>query len=69
MDDPERYWRDGTKLIEKIRTETIENARSSDWVSHAPMGLSPEAARGYLAGKIDAWQHALEMMGHPSELQ
>ncbi len=64
----EDYWRDGTALIERQRKECIAHARGPDWYSHAPMGMSPDQARGYLAGKIDAWQHALEMMGHPEIL-
>lgn len=64
----EEDWREGTRIIERQRKECIEQAKGPDWYSHAPMGMSPERARGYLAGKIDAWHHALEMMGHPDEL-
>lgn len=65
---PESYWREGTVIIEKCRDEAIAQAKSPEWYSHCPIDMSPDQCRGYLGGKIDAWQHALEMMGCPSEL-
>lgn len=58
------YWIAGTQIVKAARKKTIEEASGSDWYSHAPMGMAPETARGYLAGMIDAYQHALEMMGY-----
>lgn len=65
MDD--KYWREGTRIIEDFRNEAIAAVNSDDWFTHCPIGMTPERCKGYLGGKIDALQHALEMMGHPGE--
>lgn len=59
-----KYWSEGTAIVEAARNKAIAQAKSEEWYSWAPMGMSPEQARGYHAGKIDAYQHALEMMGY-----
>lgn len=59
-----KYWQDGTAIVEKERKETIEKALSEQWYSHAPIGMSLDQAKGYHAGRIDALQYALEMMGY-----
>lgn len=64
----EDHWREGTRIIETLRNDKIAQAKSPEWYSHTPIGMTPEAARGYLAGQIDAYQHALEMMGNPEVL-
>lgn len=59
------YWSHGHRILATQLAEANRQARSEEWYSHAPMGLSPDAARGWLSARVDTLRHALEMMGIP----
>ena len=70
MTDAEKleYWKTGTGIIEQLLVQAKTEAASENWYSHAPIGMSPDSARGYLSARVDAYNHALEMMGWSPEL-
>lgn len=59
------YWAHGHAILTKQLAEADAQAKGDDWYSHAPMGLSPEGARGWHSARVDSLRHALEMMGIP----
>lgn len=59
------YWAHGHSILAKQLAEADAQAKGDDWYSHAPMGLSPEGARGWHSARVDSLRHALEMMGIP----
>lgn len=59
------YWAHGHAILAKQLAEADAQAKSEEWYSHAPMGLSPDGARGWHSARVDTLRHALEMMGVP----
>lgn len=57
----EKYWKEGTSIIEKCLDRAIK-ANPSD----APFPLFGEEAKIYHEAQANAYRHALEMMGFPS---
>ena len=55
-----KYWIDGTKLIEKCLATAVE----SKW-ENAPFPLDEEQAALWHRAQLEAYRHALEMMGVP----
>lgn len=59
-----KYWRDGTKLIE----ECLAKATKAD-PGDAPFPLVGDEVRLWHIAQLNAYRHALEMMGHPEANQ
>lgn len=61
MDDPDGYWREGTKVIEAC----LEKAKRADFAD-APVPLDHYEAGIWHEAQAQAYRHALETMGHPA---
>lgn len=57
------YWKRGTEVVEKA----LEKALKAD-PKDAPFPLTGEEARIWHQASADAYQHALEMMGVPKDV-
>ena len=55
-----RYWEQGTRIIEGCLAQALQ-AKLAD----TPMDLAPEQHATWHRARAEAFQHALEIMGHP----
>lgn len=55
-----RYWEQGSRIIEGCLAQALQ-AKLAD----TPIDLAPEQHATWHRARAEAFQHALEMMGHP----
>lgn len=62
MTDSMKYWRDGAEIVERC----LKRALAADPLD-VPFPLVGDEARIWHSAQAAAYQHALEMMGPPTE--